>query len=1322
MSGKSFEAKKRGLGPPKIRTFATPNSITVVPNDFTTSAIANGEGKVISQNQPKLNLPIKKVVEEVKALPVLTTTVKPVSMSAITRGIQPSLNGSMYKEETLQDRQRKNLRNKMLKWNTKSFLSESVAGRLSKIKYQILDKDQIEAQTGDIRITEVLKTTHTSSMRNSLNDLRMGPKTVDDICETCQNTIDACLGHPGRIDLTFVIYNVALFDELLKILSCICLKCSEPLIMSKGREDIKEILNTESNNRIDKLKKISDGVVCSCGGQAYNYAINDSNESKPRTVIINESTNNKVEVPIEFVERVLLNIDNKAVVDQRYQLIFSTGGAKMIRYLTYSIMVIAPRYRLEQIGEDGTIQPAEITKAYNTIITFNNEIASGKGEIEQKIVEKVSSNVNFKIVTPEARLDKDKFLNRKYIKSLPVYTAFDVRREIIERGVTITAEQIRNYFGGASTRYFVIRDTDELTAQLADVPFAEGKNGTKSPHKSVYFIFGIGSDSLKPPGTTASNSEIETDDSPIIEMLISESLNGYRFVKSKNTVDYRFIISDYNFFRKSVLDPKGTLSTTIGEKKKNPPSYLVSLEAAYIKLYDDISGSLGGKEGNIRGLQQGKRVGFSARDVIGPNPYIDVREAMIPQTIANKVTKPIEVTINNLEMIKKWIEDGTATKVTINNPGDPVRRGNIFDLSHFKVYSPFPADPAGDIKGDLIHRKMMDGDYVIINRQPTLHKQGFVAFRVVVNPDATVRNIQLHPAINKAYGADHDGDEVTVHVPQSAETEEELKNIAFIENNILDPQKNRVAFAPLYDAITASYRATQLREYRKEIRTITLDELQLNHPAILNSPLLTSVFDRIRAEGKNVLYYETHKLKALPFTPDPKNPDSIPKFTREANPTSYIKIAYKYIVQAAIRGVNLTLHKSINDFFHRLILVRSKGKVNTRVLLANNPDLKYEKMASAYLDGGAFISTCFPLGFNYNKKDVVIRNGILVKGTIKETHISLGAGGITHMIALNLGEKTAADYITAVTQNMTDFISTIFNQSVSIEDMYDLGKSISDNDIISINYMHLIGSEATLPNVYTGVKDVEIAPFIGVNKIIEESDTSFLNKMIDEAFKHYWANGNPPSDVVAYVKYQTDVSIKLGSIPARLGERAQQIIEYDLEKSVVNQLLGMILSLAKGGPSNVGEMIGSNGVRFYENKTPILGSNMRVTPHFSPNEKNIAQIGMGIAGFNEGILPVDYFIGQQAGRESQIAIAIKTPDAGDFRRTITKSLEDLRREADGRVIFLQDGHMVQTIYGGDGLDSKYISKIDIGYTTMQTPVDVRDLIYSLNKKYAHGAY
>ncbi len=160
-----------------------------------------------------------------------------------------------------------------------------------------------------------------------------------------------------------------------------------------------------------------------------------------------------------------------------------------------------------------------------------------------------------------------------------------------------------------------------------------------------------------------------------------------------------------------------------------------------------IQDRLGSKEGRIRFNIQGKRVEFSARSVITPDPNISIGELGVPEEIAKNLTIPERVTAFNKERLYKFIQNGAdkypGAKTIVREDGRMISLKHL-NTKELVLYN-----------GDTVNRHLLDGDIVLFNRQPTLHKMSMMAHRVRVLPYKTFR---LNVLVTRPYNADFDGD------------------------------------------------------------------------------------------------------------------------------------------------------------------------------------------------------------------------------------------------------------------------------------------------------------------------------------------------------------------------------------------------------------------------------------------------------------------------------------------------------------------------------------------------------------------------------------
>lgn len=203
---------------------------------------------------------------------------------------------------------------------------------------------------------------------------------------------------------------------------------------------------------------------------------------------------------------------------------------------------------------------------------------------------------------------------------------------------------------------------------------------------------------------------------------------------------------------------------------------------------------LRGKEGRIRGNLMGKRVDFSARTVITPDPNLSIDQVGVPRTIALNLTYPEVVTPYNYERMMELLRNGPN-----EHPGAKyiIREdGQRLDLRYVKK----PSDLHLEF-GYKVERHIQDGDYVIFNRQPSLHKMSMMGHRVKILPYSTFR---LNLSVTTPYNADFDGDEMNMHVAQSMETRAEIQQLMMVPTQIVSPQANKPVIGIVQDSLLGS--------------------------------------------------------------------------------------------------------------------------------------------------------------------------------------------------------------------------------------------------------------------------------------------------------------------------------------------------------------------------------------------------------------------------------------------------------------------------------------------------------------------------------------
>jgi DNA-directed RNA polymerase subunit A' len=214
-----------------------------------------------------------------------------------------------------------------------------------------------------------------------------------------------------------------------------------------------------------------------------------------------------------------------------------------------------------------------------------------------------------------------------------------------------------------------------------------------------------------------------------------------------------------------------------------------------------LSQRLKGKEGRFRSNLSGKRVDFSARTVISPDPNLDISEVGVPIAVAKRLTVPRRVTSWNIEHLKQLVKNGPnlypGALYVVRPDGKRIRLEFVSERD--KIAEALQL-------GFIVERHISDGDIVVFNRQPSLHRMSIMAHIVKVLPYKTFR---LHLCVCTPYNADFDGDEMNLHVPQSEEAQTEARLLMSVQDQILSPRYGGPIIGAIRDFVSSAYLLTK---------------------------------------------------------------------------------------------------------------------------------------------------------------------------------------------------------------------------------------------------------------------------------------------------------------------------------------------------------------------------------------------------------------------------------------------------------------------------------------------------------------------------------
>ena len=266
-----------------------------------------------------------------------------------------------------------------------------------------------------------------------------------------------------------------------------------------------------------------------------------------------------------------------------------------------------------------------------------------------------------------------------------------------------------------------------------------------------------------------------------------------------------------------------------------------------------IKERLNGKTGRVRGNLMGKRVDFSARSVITPDPNISIRQLGVPKKIAMNITKPIKVNERNkaylVALVKKGPNEYPGAKILQKKNGENISL-NYADRKSIKIEI-----------GDTVHRHMMDGDAVLFNRQPTLHRMSMMCHIVKIMEKGDT--FRLNVGCTKPYNADFDGDEMNLHMPQDEQAEVELRNLAAVSYQLISPASNSSIVGIYQDSLLGAYLFTNSRvHYNARLAMNLLVGVQKLNPKLFEQKDISN-FDIISQIIPSIsIYKKTKRFKA----------------------------------------------------------------------------------------------------------------------------------------------------------------------------------------------------------------------------------------------------------------------------------------------------------------------------------------------------------------------------------------------------------------------------------------------------------------------------
>lgn len=682
--------------------------------------------------------------------------------------------------------------------------------------------------------------------------------------------------------------------------------------------------------------------------------------------------------------------------------------------------------------------------------------------------------------------------------------------------------------------------------------------------------------------------------------------------------------------------------------------------------YEGVVERVTGKEGLTRSTFRKRGDGF-LRTVAGNGAFVPFGWVELPEKSRHRLTFPETVTTRNIGALKELLVKGEISSIQYRTGPNMGLITHISDRNRANIQLNY---------GDRVRRWLQEGDWVILNRQPTLHTYSMMGVRAKFVKDrwgVSPSTIRMNPSTTTPYNADFDGDELNIWVPQTYESRAEIAQTMALSKNMMNAQTNINTMGLTQDAVVGSYLAS--------------------------------------------------------------------------DPSSYVDPGFFSSLAALVDDFDLL------DFNRRLTL--------------HNVD---------EFSGRAVVSLALPADFTYEKGEVVIKDGILIKGRLSKTHMATGERTIPLMIWMQYGEDVTAKFMTEYGQIMYTYITergytidlsdcipqripkSMLDDKARIEkQIAEIETAIQSNSSFAMiqgeinSEIERIETDIRTKSPYTsqfGSIDYEVMSTL----LQDKSDKLVKLNQKRSAVTEQTALKELQNRLVQLradlVKYQTLTPLKaqqelvnMNFLRARTAAQAitiqKQQATTDVQRNRYEEQIKMEINMAaqrqgaalletilptnklgiavdagaKGSELNKIQIMSSVGPQFYRSKR------LEPSTYSVSSDPGLEARGNCQNSWTMGLTPQEYCSIHDAGREGLTDLSTKTADTGYSESKLMRIMEDYVVTSSGMVVNTY-GRIVSYSYGGDLFDPAKLYKTTGPYGA---PRAVPSLVPDLAKRLAAKA-
>ncbi|CAN8103810.1 unnamed protein product [Discula destructiva] len=763
-------------------------------------------------------------------------------------------------------------------------ISQPVSSLVDRVEFTFLAKKEIHAISVKKIENDSTFDTLLNPVGGGLYDPALG-SWGDTICTTCNLGQQSCPGHPGHIDLPVPVYHPTFMDQVLRLVRAQCVYCDSFRMPRREIHRYICILRLVQHGLLHEARHV-DAIGENLQGLGLPgvpqdlVADADSDDEQGAADSIMRARD-------AYVRRVLSN--NRSTLGRRKH----EGAAELRTALVAEFFrdVVKSRVCASCQGITPTYRKDRSVKIFEKALSGKDAAKMAQGAFKRRdaipLPSKKKANKSSGYDSDEGIADLASSDGEGTASDEGSGDELDFAGGAVSKTTTSTLIKqdddlvSQRYLSPAEVRWRLARLFRKEQEILALVYSKQPRpKGAKPLDADMFFLESI----LVPPNRF--RPEARTGDSQIAEA----QQNGlYKLIirsSAKLASTYRQI-QDQAI---GVIDPRGTRDmTSLHEAWTELQEAVNSLidrnlnpvkGGAAARNEEGIKQKLEKKEGLFRKNMMGKRVNYAARSVISPDPNIETNEIGVPPVFARKLTFPEPVTSHNFKDMQQAVINGVdkwpGASAIENENGQTINLRNKSSEERIALANqllvPTNTTSTG-LRNKKVHRHLANGDVVLMNRQPTLHKPSMMGHRVRVLPGE--KTIRMHYANCNSYNADFDGDEMNMHFPQNEIARAEALQLADTDHQYISGTAGEPLRGLIQDHLSVSVALCNLDTFfdrqsyqqliygalRPESGHILGERLELIPPAIVKpvarwtgKQVITTILRNIKPPGYGDLW------------------------------------------------------------------------------------------------------------------------------------------------------------------------------------------------------------------------------------------------------------------------------------------------------------------------------------------------------------------------------------------------------------------------------------------------------------------------------------